>query len=654
MPPDTDHSPIAGRYVVDLARPIQGAGGGLPSFAVADLRSSRTDLIAIAVKRSEPARATVLHDLNEPIENLMHPVAHGTGPGPGYYVVCPAPPGPALSASMKPWPEAALINQVLRPIAQVLQKLEIRRLTHRAIRPNNVFAGPPGQPVTLGCAWAAPPALHQPPAYEPFYNLMCHPAARGDGAIADDVYALGCLLVALAAGQAPMVGANDAVALRRKLDTGSFVAIAGDVRLPAIIADLARGMLAEDPDHRPTPSMLLDPASARGRRVAARPPRRAPRPFVVGATTAWDVRGLAYAIGKEPESGARALRDGSATNWMRRGLGDAGLCTRIDELVRQRLAEPQDDETLADMLLTMRAVATLEPLAPLCWHGTGIWPDGLGPALAAGVLGEPDLLRALETLVATEAIGLWAAGREERCDALGLRNEAQAQRALLRIRAPVGGVPRLLYTLNPLLPCWGPVGEGQWVVGLETLAPAMESAIQRLGGQGQALFDAHAVAFLAAHGSRELEMEVNALAAHQGSSVPAMPWLRILANLQSRAQSRKLPALARWMATQADPLIAAWHNRDRRSALRERIRALTDDGLFAPILAALDDPAGRDADANAAAAAMEALARIDRELARIAESGNERAAMATRYGQEIVAGLGLTATTIMLAAALFG
>ena len=432
------------------------------------------------------------------------------------------------------------------------------------------------------------------------------------------------------------------------------MAVAGDIRLPAIIADLTRGMLAEDPDHRPTPAMLLDPASARGRRVAARPPRRAPRPFTVGTTSAWDVRSLAYAIGREPENGARALRDGSATNWIRRGLGDAGLCTRVEELVRHRVAEPQDDESLGDMLLTMRAVATLEPLAPLCWHGSGIWPDGLGPALAAGSLGDPDLLRSLESLVATEAIGLWAAGREERCDALALRTEAQTHRSLLRIRPPVGGIARLVHTLNPLLPCGGAVGEGQWVAGLDTMAPAMEAAILRSGGQGAALFDLHAVAFLAAHGSRELEMEVNALAADLTHGFPAMPWLRILATLQSRAQSRKLPALARWMATQADPLIAGWHNRDRRTALRERLRVLTEEGMFAPILAALDDPAGRDADANAARSAGEALARIDTELAHIAAAGGERAALATRYGQEAVAGLGLAATTIMLAAAVFG
>ena len=649
MPPDPDHPPIAGRYVVDPTRPLQGAGGGLPAYQVADLRTKNPDLMAIAVARDAPARANALRDLNDHIDHLLHPIAHGPGPGPGYYVICPLPPGPALTTTAKPWPEAALIAHVLRPIAQVLQKLEIRRLTHRAIRLDNVFVAGPGQPVTIGCAWAAPPALHQPPAYEPFYSLMCHPSARGDGTIADDVYALGCLLIALATGTAPMAGLDDPAALRRKLEHGSFAAIAGDARLPSMIADLARGMLAEDPDHRPTPAMLLDPATARGRRVAARPPRRAPRPLTIGMTPAWDARTLAHAIGREPESGVRALRDGSVATWLRRGLGDATLYTRIEDMVRHRVAEPQDDEALADAMLAMRVVAAMEPLAPLCWRGAALWPDGIGPALAAAGHDQGQRER-LEELIATETVTAWAAMREDRCDLFALQAETRANRALLRIRPPAGGVVRLTYTLNPLLPYGGALGAAHWVGTLDAVAPAMEAIVQGGGNP----FDMDAIAFLAAHASRDLDMEVNALAAHHGSDFPALPWLRILAHLQSRFVHRKLPALARWMAARAEPLTAQWHNRDRRAALRDKLQTLAEDGLFAPIVAALDDPASRDADDAGAAAAAASLAGIDAELGRIARSGAERAALAARYGQEITAGLGLTALAAALVLAALG
>ncbi len=653
---DTDrpHPPIGGRFIVNPTRPLSGAGGGQPAFAATDLRTGRTDLMAVEVSRAAPVRANVMRGLSEPIENLLIPLGIGVAPGsegaPAFFVICPAPQGATLAAIARPWPEAALVAHVLRPAALVLRQLETRRLTHRAIRSNNLFVAGPGQPVTLGCAWAAPPAFHQPPSYEPFYNLMCHPAGQGDGTIADDVYALGCLLIALATGSEPLAGLDRATVLRRKLELGSFAALAGDARMPSLIADLARGMLAEDPDHRPTPSMLLDPVTARGRRVAARPPRRAPRSLSVGGTVAWDARTLAQAIGQEPESGVRALRDGSIAHWLRRGLGDASLCGRVEELLRQRAAEPQQNDNRADTILAMRVVATLEPLAPLCWRGAVFWPDGLGPALAMANYQDTGLRERLEEAMSVEAIGTWAATREDRCDVVALRSEARAIQALMRVRPPAGGVVRLTYALNPLLPCGGALGEGQWVVNLETVADAMEAIVR----DARQPFDLDCVAFLAAHMIRDLEIEVNALAAHHGTEFPTMPWLRILASLQSRFAPRPMMALANWLVTQAEPLIAGWNNRNRRTALKEKLAALAADGFFAPIVAALDDPADLRSDAAAAATAAASLARIDAELSRIVHGGAERASLATRYGLEVTAGLGLTALAACLVAAALG
>ena len=645
MQSPSDHNSTAGRYVVDLTRPLAG-GGGQPAFVATDLQTGRADLMAIAVSRAAPVRANVLRDLVEPVENLLVPL--GCGAVPNFTVICPVPPGPAVGIPTRPWTEAALIGQLLRPVAQTLRKLEARHLTHRAIRPNNIFLQAPDQPVTLGCAWAAPPAFHQPPAYEPFYSLMCHPAGRGDGSIADDVYALGCLMIALATGAEPLAGLDTAAVLRRKLEFGSFAAIAGDARLPSLVADLARGMLAEDPDHRPTPAMLHDPATARGRRVAARPPRKAPRPLAVGSTAAWDARTLAHAIAKEPDSGIRALRDGTVAHWLRRGLGDAGLCARIEDMLRQRATEPATDESQADTMLAMRVVATLEPLAPVCWRGAIFWPDGLGPALAAGANQDPALLERLEDAIATEAIGTWAATREARCDVAVLQMEARVNQALLRVRPPAGGIARLTYTLNPLLPCGGALGDGHWVTNLEAVAPAMEAIVQ---GGGQP-FDLEGVAFLVAHVTRELDMEVNALAAHHGAQFPAIPWLRILARLQTRYVPRPMTGLARWMVTQAEPLTAGWINRDRRASLLETLRGLAEDGYFDPIVAVLDNPLSLEADAAGAVAATTSVARIDVELRRIANGGDYRTTLAIRYGQELTAGIGLTALAGALAGAL--
>jgi hypothetical protein len=253
--------------------------------------------------------------------------------------------------------EPALIELVLRPIALVLEQLQNRGLTHRAIRPNNVFHAAPNRPVTIGAAWAAPPAMHQPAVCESPYTALCHPSARGDGRIADDVYALGVLLVTMALGRTALDGLDDQTIMFRKFEQGDFAAITGNERLPPILGDIVRGMLAEDPDHRPSPALLRDPVAARGRRVSARPPPRAQRPMNFGTMTVWNNRALALAMALDPDEALTAIQSGTLMYWLRRGLGDSILAVRLEELVRQQALDAAADKAVAGATLVMRAIA---------------------------------------------------------------------------------------------------------------------------------------------------------------------------------------------------------------------------------------------------------------------------------------------------------
>ena len=194
------------------------------------------------------------------------------------------------------------------------------------------------------------------------------------------------------------------------------------------------------------------------------------------------------------------------------------------------------------------------------------------------------------------------------------------------------------------------MGVGHWVISLDSVASAMDAAVREAAQP----FDMDCVAFLAAHTTRDVEIDVNALAAHHGTTFPAMSWLRILARLQTRFAPEPMTALAKWLVTQSEPLMAGWHNRDRRAALARQLAALAEEGFLPPIVAALDDRPGLEADAAGTAAAVETLAHIDAELDRIANGGAERAALAVRYGLEATVGLGLIALAVCLAAAVFG
>ena len=183
---------------------------------------------------------------------------------------------------------------------------------------------------------------------------------------------------------------------------------------------------------------------------------------------------------------------------------------------------------------------------------------------------------------------------------------------------------------------------------LTDVLPALEAAVA--ASPKLRPIDPHVVAFIAARTERGLDAELNALAAPKAAVAEAAQ-LRLLAQMQAKLHRQPLPALAAWLAEQTVPLVRLWHNRAKRAELEARLRELAQAGLLAPMLALVEDPVGRNVDAQAAQAAAAELARIDSELARIAAGTQQRAAQALHFGQELAAGIGLTVLATVLAIA---
>jgi hypothetical protein len=665
---DPDPRGVAGgAYLVDLSRNLPDAGGGIPAFAATGRDRGGEQFMALRVNRNAPARPRHLTALSAAgIEGLLCPVAQGLGPEvggePAWYVICRAPPGPSFAADPRPWPEHALIEHVLRPAALVLEQLQARGLTHRAIRPNNVFHAAANGPIVLGSAWAAPPAMHQSALFETSYTALCHPAARGDGRIADDVYALGILLVTMVLGRQPMAGLDEKTILYRKLELGDFLAVTGGERLPPILTDLVRNMLAEDPEHRPPPSLLRDPVAARGRRVAGRPAPRAQKSFRIGTITVWNNRTLALAMAFDPAEAFAVIESGTVMHWLRRGLGDSGLAVKLEDLHRHHTQDLTTAKENANAALIMRAVMDADIFMPLCWRGLAMFPDGLGPALAIGAAGnvasewrpEPDLQGKLQEIVRNDVQAMWAAMREERSPVAPHRQESKQRAAILQIKGPAGGAPRLTYTLNPLIPCASPVLGGQWIDNVGQLVTALDAIA--VSSPNIDLLEPHLAAFIGARSERSLDDEIKLLGNITMSDAKerAIATLRLLSGLQQRYHPAPLKGLSSWVASRARPLVDRWNNRQSRAAVEEKLKTLAGQGFLPPILKLLEDPPGHATDTQGLHAAIADLARLDAELRGIAAGSQRRSTMATWWGQEVAAGIGLAAIAITLILAAFG
>jgi hypothetical protein len=632
---------IATHYRIDPSRPPLTLAGELRAYPVTDKRDPSQALIAVLTRPELPARPRVtLARAGPPVPYAVLPHDYGTGRDlagkSGWFVICGALPGPPLGLPRAPWREQELVNCVLLPAAAALLGLQARGLTHRAINPFNLFRENAHEPAALGPFWAAPPASLQPAVFEPPYMARCLPTGRGDGTLADDVYSLGVTLLALATARMPMGGLDDDAVLRRKLEAGSFTALTADVQLPQLIADLLRSMLAEDPDHRPSPKLLLNPEQARARRIAARPPRRASQALNVGGQMVFSARELAHALGLRPDVAYPLLKSGAAEHWVRRNLGDPQLGMAVEDVARKPAQQAAPDDSRHRDMTVMLAVCAIDPLSPLCWRGIAVQPDGIGAAL---VEVEPETAAALEEVVVAEAVVPYFEAQPRRPELLPQRDDAREWRRYLSSRGPAGGPKRLTYAANPMLACASPLLANQTVVRIGDLLGALNEAAAT-ADHGKPPIDAHVAAFVAARADASLTGELTALKSFAGPA-ERLTVLRLFGRLEQRLQPGPLPGLAGWLLQSGFATLEDWRSHKRRAELEATLKQAAASGQIGTMLKLVDDPEARRADEAGAEAAAQRLRVLQAALDDLKGSEPRRAKTAQNLGQELATGAGL-------------
>ncbi|MDK9720094.1 MAG: hypothetical protein OEL53_02815 [Rhodospirillales bacterium] len=637
----------------------------LPSataFACSDKRDPSLYLLAYVCKPELPPRVNVLRTLKgHTMTGLMPLLEWGVAEWPPagrqcLLVIYQRPLGgrvmPSLDAEIAPLEEHELVKKIMPQMTMVLKELAERGITHRAIRPTNLYwMDERGEQLVLGDCVTTPPAFDQPVVFESAEAGMCMPAARGSGGNIDDLYALGVSMLMMKMGRNPLKEATTEQILKGKITKGTYSLLVGDERLPLSMIELLRGLLCDDPAERWSVNELE--LWANGRRLSPLQPKqdkRAVRGFAFLGEEYNTCRELAFAMSQNWDKAAEPMMDGQLEVWLRRGIENKDLADLVSLAIKNAKGAPAADLKQAEDLLVTRILMLLDPMAPIRYKSFSALPLGFGPALAVimGVKTDPRLFAECLT---RDVPHIWFETRPE-YDPTNSQIDSMFKdiKAFMLQPAMGYGLERVLYDLNESLPCQSSLVADSFVAEIAELLPALEHTAKKIDPRTLPM-DRHIAAFIACRFDYNVERQVTALndkTAHN----QLLGMLSLLGTVQWRLGPESLPGLASWIGAHLQPVVAAFHSRARRRDMEKELPRLVRSGNLPELFAYIDNVEEKRRDEDGFMLAKAEYAASSQEASDIENGTDRRSEEAQRYGHQaagvISMMMALTALSILL------
>lgn len=537
----------------------------------------------------------------------------------------------ALTETIAPFSADELLRKVLPPLVTTLRVFADLRLSHRAIRPTNLFYQGTGRQLLLGEAVSAPAGAAQPPAYETIEGGMALAHCRGTGTTAGDLYALGVTVAFLLLGKDPCAAIDPQELLRTKIERGSFTAVMGSARLPPEANELVRGLLADEVRERWAIDDLENWLQGRRLKPRLRNPSAitATRPFDFAGRACYTARSLAHAFAGDPVAAARAIRSNEFEIWLQRSLADEKRSVAV-RAVRPDVSDSHSS-LAQDLRLAARICIALDPDAPIRYGDFAAAIDTLGQALVAAFHGR-GMLQTVGEILTARLPQQWVTSQDGlRPDVLALTTAKPFETLRRVVEDPrMGfGLERVLYELNPRLPCLSPQVLGDHGGSVTGILAALERVAAK-GAIAEGLIDRHLAAYVAAHSAHIGRQCFDLLGGNPQQRV--LGTLGVLAYLQTAHGPVTVPSLGKMIAPQAKGLVDMFHSRQRRTRLQAEVAKLAAAGSLSELYGLFQGPAEQGRDSGGFAAAQREYEAIEKTLAALRRSEPSRPAYAAELG----------------------
>lgn len=563
-------------------------------MALDEMNSERMLYAALCSSHLPPRQKVAQLLKNNPHPNCITVVAEGVVRISSineerYIIIFEQPKGKPLAeiiaGQSQPFSDRYLIEKIIAPLGAVLGMFEEQGITHGQINPNNIYVS---TTLTVGECVSEPCGYSQDFHFDPINRIQTSQAGKGNGHISNDFYALGVLVALMKLKPKSLQDPDQERFIRRLLREGAFLGIVGYADLSDEIADLLRGTLNDNTHDRWTYKQVKPWVTGkRFNLLMPTIPSLGARPFELNDAEYQNLKHLSHAIHRAWEQALPIIRDGSLAKWVEQSTRRREISEYLTRTVNAY--NTRSSKAVHEMIT--RYLFALDNYAPIRMKGLAAHVDGIG-SLFADLYQQHDetALNQLGDVIEQSITSSWADSQRRIFNVESIPEELQQtitsiDKARLYIRAPGFGFgpERMLYELNPSLPCQSPIVKGYYATSIRHLLIALDN-ISSQKNRAEFPIDKHIAGFIAAKANIVRDMSFTEFAAYpQLVHHKGLIALKFLNQAQLTVNGLNLPGLTSWCVSSFMDAIGTLHSTTIRDQMCKALHSIVYGGQFSSI-----------------------------------------------------------------------
>lgn len=651
-------------YTIDAADPLVELNSpNALAYAATDTRFSETQLFALICDPDLPVRVPLMMQMkiNSPRHALPFidwDIIEWPLTGRKTTVVIYERPlggrlTDALASGATRISEYDVIERILTPAILTILDLEEAELTHRAIRPDNMFfMDTTYKDLVLGDCVTTPPGYDQPEIFETIERSTADPIGRGKGSSYDDIYALGVSIMFIMLRHNPVKHLSSQELLTEKIERNSYAALSANSRVPLPTIEFLRGMLNDEQEGRWTAESTetwID-----GRKNAPVQRHNAPKaktPYSFKGIAYNTSRTLAYAFSQDPEETFRTIKaDENFEAWVRRNLDDREMADKIKDLTLTASRSGGNVQNSPEVVIAKLCIL-LDPSGPIRYKNLKFMIDSFGSYLAYIVLQKKSPQDIIE-VVMRDLFDYWIKSQTSSSpDNSMWHRQILRSKGYLKIKEFGFGPERCLYELNKNLHCLSPLIVDSFCTEIEQLLPAMDNAASNAEPDSRPI-DRHIAGFIGARFNEDIHPHLRAMALPEPERA-IIGTLSLLAFIQWKLKTSPVYGLSSWLGGLLGPAIATYHNNKTRKGLEKEIPQLVRKGSLPELFDLVDNAEQRAEDETGFSDALKKYSEAEEEIDMLEGKDGSKEENLLKSGQKVSAMAAILLSLIIVSVLFF-